>query len=90
MRVGNVVLVTKRDYATTDDEADIYNKYQDEEVRQLKEFGYIPQDLDSIIETEMAKISSGQDKSKAAKITEEQPNDEPQKEVGNDEDIEDL
>lgn len=90
MRVGNVVLVTKRDYATTDDEADIYNKYQDEEVRQLKEFGYIPQDLDSIIETEMAKISSGQDKSKAAKIAEEQPNDEPQKEVGNDEDIEDL
>ena len=90
VRVGNVVLVTKRDYATTDDEADIYNKYQDEEVRQLKEFGYIPQDLDSIIETEMAKISAGQGKTKPVQIADEQPEDEPQKEIGNDEDIEDL
>ena len=45
-----------REFATNDDTADIYHKYNNEEVKQLKEFKHIPEDLDAVLEAEATKF----------------------------------
>lgn len=66
IKLGNLVLVTMREFATNDDEADIYFLYNQEEIKQLKEYGHIPEDLEEIYEQQMQSIGEGHKRPAAA------------------------
>ncbi|CAL5974994.1 Eukaryotic_translation initiation factor 1A [Hexamita inflata] len=94
VKCGDVILVTRREYASTDDEADIFHKYHKDEVKQLQEFGHIPEDLDAILEAEATKIGVDVKKeiaAAAAEIAAEELEENYGKtEKVNDDDIDDL
>lgn len=66
IRVGDVVLVSLRDFTSEDDVADVTHKYSPEEVKELRKYGEIDQDIQGILDSELESFAAGVDGSRPA------------------------
>lgn len=57
IRVGDMVLISLREFSTEDRVADVIHKYQDEEVRQLRKFEEVTVNPQEILDAELQSLN---------------------------------